>query len=67
MDDDAADVSIDTLFEREFRGYHKQQVQDYVAWLQEQTRSAQHQVKVLEARLAEAEGEIARLRASSAG
>lgn len=37
----AQDVSVDTLFETQVRGYNKKQVEDYIAWLQEQTRGAQ--------------------------
>jgi cell division septum initiation protein DivIVA len=37
----AQDVSVDTLFETQVRGYNKKQVEDYISWLQEQTRAAQ--------------------------
>ena len=58
-----ADVTVDDLFERVFRGYHRKQVEDYVAWLEEQTRTAQDRARTLEAELAEARAEIERLRA----
>jgi cell division septum initiation protein DivIVA len=41
----AQDVSVDTLFETAMRGYHKKQVEDYIAWLQEQTKAAQSEAE----------------------
>lgn len=41
----AQDVSVDTLFETQVRGYNKKQVEDYISWLQEQTRAAQSEAE----------------------
>ncbi len=57
----AQDVSVDTLFETQVRGYNKKQVEDYIGWLQEQTRAAQ-----VESDAARRETERAREEASAA-
>src|SRR5919199_5017484 len=42
------DSGVDNLFETVIRGYHKRQVEDYVAWLQEQVSAVK--TELLDAR-----------------
>src|ERR671933_2885526 len=46
------DSGVDNLFETVIRGYHKRQVEDYIAWLQEQ-------VSAVKAELTDARRELA--------
>src|SRR5436305_2971734 len=46
------DQGVDNLFETVIRGYHKRQVEDYIAWLQEQ-------VSAVKAELMDARRELA--------
>src|ERR687886_2647239 len=46
------DPGVDNLFETVIRGYHKRQVEDYIAWLQEQ-------VAAVKAELTDARRELA--------
>lgn len=55
----AQDVSVDTLFETQVRGYNKKQVEDYIAWLQEQTRAAQSEAETARREIERARDEAA--------
>src|SRR5919199_6650931 len=48
----ARDASVENLFETVFKGYAKRQVEDYIAWLQEQ-------VSAVKAELTDARRELA--------
>src|SRR3954451_6987895 len=45
------DAGVENLFETVFKGYHKRQVEDYIAWLQEQ-------VSAVKAELSDARHEL---------
>lgn len=56
------DTSIESLFEVTMRGYNKRQVEDYVAWLQNEVRSAQDEARNAQGAFQDAQREAARLR-----
>ncbi len=49
----SGDSTIESLFEVTMRGYNKRQVEDYVAWLQNEVRTAQDEAKAATAQATE--------------
>lgn len=56
------DTSIESLFEVTMRGYNKRQVEDYVAWLQNEVRSAQDEARNAQTAHQDAQRDLAKLR-----
>src|SRR5919199_669579 len=58
----ARDASVENLFETVFKGYAKRQVEDYIAWLQEQVSAAKSELTDARRELAVARDDLASTR-----
>src|SRR5918911_3719689 len=52
------DSGVDNLFETVIRGYHKRQVEDYIAWLQEQVSAVKAELTAARRELAVAREDL---------
>src|SRR3954453_15508071 len=52
------DTGVDNLFETVIRGYHKRQVEDYIAWLQEQVGAVKAELMAARRELAVAREDL---------
>src|ERR687885_2552638 len=59
----ARDASVENLFETVFKGYAKRQVEDYIAWLQEQVSAAKSELTDARRELAVAREDLVSTRA----
>src|SRR4051794_30831417 len=52
------DAGVENLFETVMRGYHKRQVEDYIAWLQEQVSAVKAELMAARRELAVARDDL---------